>query len=430
MIEIPNVTKEELIRKYKLAGKIRFISFSMLLLFLFAMKSIGGYPYLNGVFILLILVEAVLNQPYIFLINRVSVNRFQYYQMATDIIAISWIIYYMGGLEAPLVSIAYYVVILWAGVVSSAQAVFFASALSAISFALIAIFQHYGLIPFISYYGYKMPTIQMFSILLGNISFLFAFGYFSAHSSRVIQFIQRKRQEDTLRNVHKFLAAGYLINNIAHDILNHLASIRGYTRILLERIARGSLEREMLQSVERLEEESADLLSRLSRFSRKPNDDRTLMNIHDILADVIKLTSPIIKYSKLTIESSFCNDMPSFAMNKNQFQEVFMVFIMNALDAIVDKGALLIRTSFDKIGGFAKIAFTDDGRGMSREDLKRIGELFFTTKDPKSGSGLGLATAYWIIGRYKGKIKVESAPGKGTTFTIELPVDSDDSSPR
>ncbi|MCX5694807.1 MAG: hypothetical protein NT014_06810 [Candidatus Omnitrophica bacterium] len=121
-----NSDTKELLEKYRLAGKIRFLSFLLLFLFLLLMKSFGGYAYLNPAFIALMLIEAIVNQPYLFLVNRVNMRRFQYYQMITDIIAISWILYYMGGLEAPIVSIAYYVVILWAGVASTTQAVFFA----------------------------------------------------------------------------------------------------------------------------------------------------------------------------------------------------------------------------------------------------------------------------------------------------------------
>lgn len=91
-------TKEELVSKYKLAGRIRFLCFFLLLLFLILMKYIGGYSYLNAAFISLILVEAILNQPYKFIVSRVDIHRFQYFQMMTDVIVISWILHYMGGL--------------------------------------------------------------------------------------------------------------------------------------------------------------------------------------------------------------------------------------------------------------------------------------------------------------------------------------------
>jgi hypothetical protein len=111
--------KAELLQKYKFAGKIRLISFSLLFFYLLLIKYTGGYSYINVTFFAVIFFETILNQPYNFITQRVNIYRFQYFQMAADIIAISWMVYYMGGIEAPVVTLAYYAVILWAGVVSS-----------------------------------------------------------------------------------------------------------------------------------------------------------------------------------------------------------------------------------------------------------------------------------------------------------------------
>src|SRR3972149_1433992 len=96
-----NNLRHELIRKYQCAGKIRFVSAMLLFLFLYLMKFIGGYSYLNIFLTALIFVEPPLNQPYKFILDRVDVRRFQFYQMVIDIIAVSWVVYYMGGIEAP-----------------------------------------------------------------------------------------------------------------------------------------------------------------------------------------------------------------------------------------------------------------------------------------------------------------------------------------
>jgi len=224
-----NELREDVLSKYKLAGKIRFVTFSLLLLFSLLMKFIGGYSYLNITFVGLILVEAVFNQPYKFLVKRVNLNRFQYYRMAVDIIAISWIIYYMGGIQAPLVSLAYYGVILWAGFVSTTGAVFFATCASVFLFSLMALLEHFGFLLFPSYYEYKVTTSHMLSLLLGNVAFLFAFGYFSANSSRVIKRLERRRYEDSLRHAHRFSEVNYLVGYIVHDALNQMINIEGYS---------------------------------------------------------------------------------------------------------------------------------------------------------------------------------------------------------
>ena len=422
MKTIDDRTQEELLGKYRLAGRIRFMSFFLLLFFLFLMKSIGGYSYLNSVFLILIFVEAILNQPYNFIVRRVNIYRFQYYQMITDIIAISWILYYMGGIEAPLVSIAYYAVILWAGVVSTTQAVFFAVIASALFFSSIVISEHFGMLPFISYYNYRISTAQMFSLLIGNVSFLFAFGYFSARSSMVIKYLERERQQESLKHAHKLLLVGYLIRNITHDVLNYLTSIKGYTQMLLEKAGIGSTENETLKSVEKLGNRSIDLLNRLGRFSQEPEERLESSDINKVIEDALGLTMPVVKYSNMAIKKMFGLDIPIIMANKYQLQEIFIVFILNALDAIPDEGTLTIKTAYIKENNVVEIVFFDTGAGIKKEDLSRIGQSFFTTKSPGKWLGLGLATAYGIVAGHKGKIDVESKVGKGTTFTVQLPV--------
>ena len=414
--------KKELLKKYRLAGKIRFVSFSLLLSLLLLMKFIGGYAYLNVAFITLIFVESVLNQPYTFFIRRINIYRLQYYQMITDIIAISWILYYMGGIKAPVVSIAYYAVILWAGVVSSTSAVFFAAGTSALFFSSIVLLEHFGFLPAISFYDYGMSTSQMVSLLTANVSFLFAFGYFSANSSRVMQSLQRKRQEESLRNMHRSSTTGYLVSGTAHDIQNCLMGIRGYAKLLLTSAKEDNRNSGMLKDIVELEHRSSDLLSRLANFSHKPEQEFEHTDIHKTIEDALKLTSPLMRYSEITIKKIFGADVPVIMANKDQMQEVFVVFLLNSIDAMPQEGELTIKTTYLEKDHAVEIVFSDTGIGIKQEDLKRIGEPFFTTKDPEDGSGLGLSAAYGIIARHKGKIEVESTTGKGTTFTIHIPV--------
>jgi signal transduction histidine kinase len=415
-------TEEELIKKYRLAGKIRFISFFLLLFFLILMKYIGGYAYLNNTFIALVFIEAILNQPYGFFLSGVNTHRFQYYQMATDIIAISWIMYYMGGLEAPIVTIAYYAVILWAGVASTTAAVFFAVFASAVLFSLVVVSEHLGLIPPASLFEYSIPTIQMIVLLLGNISFMFAFGYFSAHSSGVIKYLQIKRQEESLRNAHKLVATGSLVGYTAHDILNQLSCIKGYAEILLGDKSLNSYAQEMIESIRKLEQKSAALVERLAKFSRETEPEFDVVDIRDIFKDALQVCWPLIRYSKMEIQTKFASDLPHIMANRSQLQEVFVIFLINSMDAISKRGVFTIETRYNREDGLAEMILSDTGRGIKEEDLKRLGSTFFTTKGMAKGLGLGLLTAYGIISRHNGKVSVESTVGKGTAFLIQLPV--------
>jgi signal transduction histidine kinase len=370
----------------------------------------------------LVFVEAVLNQPYSFFIRKVNIYRFQFYQMLTDIIVISWVIYYMGGIEAPLISIAYYAVILWAGVVSGPQAAFFAVTASCIFFSSVVVLNHFGILPSMTYLHYEMPTVQMLSLLLGNVSFLFAFGYFSARSSQVIKFLERKRQEESLRHTHKLLSTGYLVGAISHDIINYLISIRGYVKILLEKINRDSEENEKLKSIERLEGRSTELLYKLAKFSQKPKEEFKPTDLNKTIEDAVGLTLPLARMSGIIVENKLEPNLPLIMADRDQLQEVFVALIFNSIDTISKKGRITIKTHYPKRNDYVEVVFSDTGIGIKQEHLNRIVEPFFTTKTSGKALGLGLTLAYEVVERHRGKIELESRPGEGIAFTILLPV--------
>ena len=420
---LEDISKAELLRKYRFAGKIRLISFSLFFFFLLLIKYTGGYSYINATFFAVIFFEIILNQPYNFIIQRVNIYRFQYYQMAADIIAVSWMVYYMGGIEAPVVTLAYYAVILWAGVVSSAGAVFFAVGLTMLLFSLVVILEYFGILPFVGYYHYKMPIFQMFSVLMGNVSFFFAFGYFSARAALVIKSLQRKRYEDLLKHEHKFRAIGHLVGYAAHDVLNHLANISGYIELLLKKKSGAAGEEEMIKSIGALTQESTHLLSGLMHFSQKPSEALEPVSINKAIEDAIELTLPLVRYSKITIEKRLDPANPLVMGEKDRLQEIFIALILNAYEAMPGKGTLAIATALADKQDSIKIDVSDTGSGIQPQDISRIrdGEPFFTTQGEERKLGLGLAITHEIVTKHGGTIDIQSAVGKGTAFVIQLP---------
>lgn len=410
----------EILKKYRLAGKIRFISFLLLFFLLLLMKLIGGYGYLNFSFILLILVEAVANQPHAVVLCRVDIRRFQYFQMMVDIIAISWVLYYMGGIEAPVVGIAYYAIILWAGVASSTRAVIFAVVASAFSYSAIILMEYFGGLPHLSYTGYAMPFSQVMSILIGNVAFIFAFGYFSANSSLVIKELQRKKQEEELRGAHKLIAAGLLMSRTAHDVLNNISNTKGYVRLLLEGTIGEAERMEMLRSVEHLQARSADLVQRLGRFSQDSSREFAPVDIHRSLEEALALADPVVRYT-MVVEKKFAAELPPVMASATELQEAFVALILNAADACAKDGNLVITTHYAQENRVITITFTDNGESAGRDELRVRGEAFFIGTTPEKG--LGLAAAYEIIERHKGHIDVVKNAGKGNTFTITLTAD-------
>lgn len=392
------------------------------------MKLSGGYSYLNIALTSLIFVEAIFNQPYKFLLKKVNIFRFQFYQMITDIIAITWVLYYMGGIQAPVVSIAYYVVILWAGVVSGPAAVFFAVISSCLMLTLVVLLEYFGVLPHVAIDYVKIPFLHVFSLLMGNVVFLFAFGYFSAHSSGVIKSLERKRQEESLRYTHRFLAAGYLFNSLAHDMVNHLAGVKGYAGILLDKIKDGSLtDKEFdtataLKKIGELETENIKLVTQLSKFSRKQNEKRELIDLNNTIQDALVLTSALAKASNIRVETKLANELPFIIADKDQIQEVVITLILNSLDSIGKVGQISIETEHVKETNCLQLVISDTGSGIRQDYLNKITEPRLAEKNEMIGAGLGLDIVREIISRHKGLLEIKSSTGKGTTITILLPV--------
>lgn len=416
--------REDLMGKYRLAGKIRLISFSLLLCFLLLMKWAGGYAYLNTALLSLILVEAILNQPYRFIVRRVNIHRLQYYQMMVDIIAITWLLYYMGGIDAPVVSIAYYAIILWAGVASTVYAVFFAVMAATISFSTIVILEYCGMLAQMSIYHDTTSFAKMISLLIGNISYLFAFGYFSAHSSEIIKRLERKQRDESLRHAHKFSAIDHLISQTTHDIIGPFSNVKTCAEILLnEDDIKSDEKKDLLTIILKDSGKGIDILRRLSMFSRKGKPEFEESDINAIIEDAINLTWPVVRYSKITIEKEFGSDIPLIAVIKDQMQDVFVAIILNVLDAAVEKNTLTIKTSYDKAKNRAEIILSDTGVGVKQEYLNQIEQPFFTAKEYRESLGTGLAISSEIILRHKGILQFKNAiGGGGATFTINLPV--------
>ena len=420
---------EELISKYQWAGKIRFITFFLLLLFLYAMKLVGGYSYLNTTLLGLVIVGAVFNQPYSFLLRHVNVYRFQFYQMATDIIVVSWILYYLGGVEAPLISIAYYIIILWAGVVSGVAAVFFATIVSSIFFVGVVLFEYWQLIPAVSYLEVSISGPKLYSLLLGNVSFIFAFGYFSAYSSKVVQRLQRFHYEEVLRSSHKLLATGYLASGIAHDVINHLVCIRGYTEMVQQRLkAKGSgisddMNDEQLHKISSLQEKGTELLAKLSRFSQKVSEDFCEVDISKVIVDTLSLTEPLLRCSKVKIEKMIEPMMPPVLGDKDQIQEIIIALILYSVENVKERHVVIITAHSLKQANCIEILFFDSEIEVKKNILSRISEPFFTIDTSERELEVGLSVIREIVLHHKGEItQIPGTKGKGSTFIIQLPI--------
>jgi polar amino acid transport system substrate-binding protein len=175
----------------------------------------------------------------------------------------------------------------------------------------------------------------------------------------------------------------------------------------------------MLSGAERIK----TIVQDLKKFARK-GEDRfdTDVSINQLVSRSIRMVQNQVK-RKAAIHTSLDENLPPIRANPTGLEQVIVNLIMNAYEALDEgeKGNIHITTSLDEQGENVILKVSDDGMGMDKETLAQIFNPFFTTKRNKGGTGLGLSILYRIVKEHGGEIDVESTPGTGTTFILELP---------
>jgi signal transduction histidine kinase len=238
----------------------------------------------------------------------------------------------------------------------------------------------------------------------------------------------RETQEHVIQR-ERLHALGRMASGIAHDFNNALAPILGFSELLLRRpeyLTNEQKARGYVEMIHTAAEDSSKIVARLREFYRyrEENDVFTPVSLNDLIQQVISLTQPRWKDQAqasgvyLTIKTELEN-IPTIAGNEAELREMLFNVVFNAIDAIPEQGAITFRTSMR--GECALLQVVDTGMGMTEEVRSRCLEPFFSTKD-EHGTGLGLGIVYGIVRRHDGSIEIESAPGKGTTISIALPL--------
>jgi len=238
----------------------------------------------------------------------------------------------------------------------------------------------------------------------------------------------RETQEHVIQR-ERLHALGRMASGIAHDFNNALAPILGFSELLLRRpehLRNEEKARGYVEMIHTAAEDSAKIVARLREFYRyrEENDVFTPVSLNDLIQQVISLTQPRWKDQAqangvyVTMKTELEN-IPTIAGNEAELREMLFNVVFNAIDAIPEDGAITFRTSMR--GDRALLQVADNGTGMTEEVRARCLEPFFSTKD-EHGTGLGLGIVYGIVRRHDGSIEIDSAPGKGTTVSITLPL--------
>lgn len=225
-----------------------------------------------------------------------------------------------------------------------------------------------------------------------------------------------------IRRSERLALIGKLSANVAHELNNPLQGIVTYSHLLLERMPAEHQNIDYVQKIVIQANRCRDIIRGLLDFARQREPDKTLCDVNEVLQDCISLLENQAIFLNIEIIKDFDANLPLAVIDPSQIERVFMNMLINAAEAMDGYGRLTLATRTDPTEDTIEIVISDTGHGIAEEDLRKIFDPFYTTKDVGHGTGLGLAISYGITKEHSGTIAVETAIGSGTTFTITLPV--------
>ncbi|HXX79984.1 MAG TPA: ATP-binding protein, partial [Thermodesulfovibrionales bacterium] len=242
----------------------------------------------------------------------------------------------------------------------------------------------------------------------------------------------QKKHEVQLSHDQKMEVIGQMAGDVAHDFNNILTAIIGYASIL--QAEANDHQKEYVEQILLSAEKASHLTQSLLSLSRKQLLKTKPINLNDHIKSIGNLLSRIIGEER-ALKIRFAKEPLMVLADEAQLEQLLINLSTNARDAMPDGGTLTIETMYSELdqrycethgdgmpGKYALISVTDTGIGMDEKKRERIFEPFFTTKEGGKGTGLGLSVVYGIIKQHHGYVNVHSQLGKGTTFSIYLPL--------
>jgi PAS domain S-box-containing protein len=234
---------------------------------------------------------------------------------------------------------------------------------------------------------------------------------------------ETKTLERQIRSSEKLASVGKLAAGVAHEINNPLGGILN----CLYNFRKGALsparQEEYLVSIEDGLRRVQKIVRQLLDFSQQHEPEFSPASINDVVERVLVLTEHALKARKIRLEKELQRDLPPLMVDRHMMEQVLMNLVLNAVQAIKDGGAITIRTQARD--GSCEVTVEDTGCGIPAHVLPHIFDPFFTTKGTGEGTGLGLSVSLGIVERHGGRILVESEVGKGSVFTVCLPLPSE-----
>jgi two-component system, NtrC family, sensor histidine kinase HydH len=229
----------------------------------------------------------------------------------------------------------------------------------------------------------------------------------------------RKTEAQLIRS-EKLAALGQMSAGIAHEIRNPLTSINILIHSLTENLPPETAHREDLKVIEEEIQRINEIVEQFLRFARPAPPLFQETEVATVFDEVVQLLKPQIERQRITVSRDF-DTVPLITFDREQMKQVVLNLLINALQAMPQGGRLDLAAKVLQDNRWMKLSIRDSGVGIPPENLKKLFDPFFSTKE--GGIGLGLSIAHRIIDQHHGKIEVESRPGEGTAFHLWLPLD-------
>jgi two-component system NtrC family sensor kinase len=231
---------------------------------------------------------------------------------------------------------------------------------------------------------------------------------------------QKARYDQLAIHTEKMSALGRMAAGIAHEINNPLAGILLFSSNLSKKVSEKGPMKEGLDIIIRETVRCKTIIQELLEFSRDREPQKEMVNPNTILEKALKMLENEFRLHHIQIKKQLSDDLQETMLDENQIEQIFVNLLLNAVQAIIEKGVITVTSRMDENREKALIEIADTGSGIASENIAKIFEPFFSTK-PK-GTGLGLAVSYAIVKNHQGDINAFSKPGEGTRFVLEFPI--------
>jgi two-component system NtrC family sensor kinase len=224
----------------------------------------------------------------------------------------------------------------------------------------------------------------------------------------------------------KLAAVGQLAAGVMHEINNPLATIGACVAAIQGKLEDGRATTaalgEYLDIIDREVERCSRIVDGLLDFSRPKGQTKAPLSVYALVDETLYLLKHHQRFKRMAVDRELEPGLAPILGNKEQLIQALMALLLNAVDAMDQTGRLTVRALRGQRSDEVRVEVEDTGVGISREDQSKIFDPFYTTKQPGRGTGLGLSICYGIVEDHRGRIEVDSIPGRGATFQVYLPV--------